>query len=181
MREGALHRSPSVWTWARASLIAAAISLSSQATIVVEGPAGFQAAVEACIERIMTAGGAAAANISNLAASGNVHVIQPGTGYGSTSLNNSDNGHNGTGTGTTVSWDKDWKEKFTGSDIKNDPCANLAHELSHSADADKGICDTTPGHNGIPVEEIKACGVENEFRASEGQPQRETYGGRRLP
>lgn len=153
----------------------------ARATIVVQGPADFQAAVEECLEKILNSGGQAAANLNQLINSGNVHTIKPESGFGSNTPNDFGDAANGTGTGSTTGWDKGWDKPFNGDTTKNDPCANLAHELTHAADADKGIRDPSPGQNEIKKNEIKACGVENEYRANNGLDKRNKYGGKDLP
>lgn len=165
------------------ALIATVLLVSPpvDAHIVVQGPPGFQAEVEDCLEKIMAAGGTAAANVNQLLASGNVHTIKPGTGYGQTDPNSWGNATNGTGTGSTTSWDPSCTDKFIGDTTANEKCANLAHELTHAADCDKGTVDLSPGHNGIIEAEIKACKVENEYRANKGLDKRNKYGGKDLP
>lgn len=168
-----------------AAVVALGVPIPASAHVVIQGggDAGFVAKVEECLDKIAASGGQAATNLTNLINSGNVHTIKKGSGFGSNTPSNGANAANGTGTGSTTSWDPSCTDNFTGDTTKNDPCANLAHELSHAADADKGIRDPSPGQNDIKKNEIKACGVENEYRANQNPPlpKRNKYGGKDLP
>ena len=156
-------------------------ALAVQAQIVIQGDAGFVAKVEECLEKIAASGGQCAAALSQVTGSGNIHTIKEGNkSNGSTPNNESDATDGSTGTGSTTTWDPDYTDNYT-DDVARDPCASLCHEIMHMADFDKGKSDPSAGHNGIPKEEIKACGGENEYREKNGLPKRTKYGGQPLP
>ena len=182
MRRARLTRPQAVTTIA---LLAAVVALGvpASAHVVIQGDPGFVGQVEDCLDKIAASGGQAGANLTQLTNSSNIHSITKGSGVGGTgcTANNHTNESNGKGTGSTTSWDPNLSGKYNGDTTDIDPCAALAHELSHAADADKGIDDDSPGANGIPKDEIKACGVENEYRANQSLPKRNKYGGKDLP
>ena len=157
----------------------------ARAHIVIQGDANFVECVEMCIQKILASGGAAAANINTLVSSSHVHSIKPGTGYGSNTPHDGSKATDptGGGTGSTTEWDKTWNKNYIGDTTKSDPCANLAHELTHAGDANGGTWDCSAGHNGIAKKEVKACGVENEYRANQNPPldKRNKYCGKALP
>ncbi len=166
-----------------AVVVALGVANPASAHVVIQGDAAFVAKVEACLDKIAASGGQAATNLTNLINSSNVHTIKQESGFGSNTPSNGANAMNGTGTGSTTGWDPSCTGNFIGDTTKNDPCANLAHELSHAADADSGTRDPSPGANDIPKNEIKACKVENEYRANQKPPlpKRNKYGGKNLP
>jgi hypothetical protein len=95
------------------------------------------------------------------------------------------NRHNGVGTGTYITAPK---EVITG----KLPEATLAHELGHSADADKGISPVAPGMTPqncrFPTRlldedenENRAVRTENLYNQGMGLPIRTDYGGRPVP
>ncbi len=175
--------SKQILLYAGALLLSGLLSVNpASATIVVDGDAAFQEAVEDCLNKISQSGGAAADNLNNLLNSGNTHSISQGSGNSNTA-SNAANSTNGTGTGSSTKWSPTKKGKYKNDTTERDPCASLAHELSHAADADAGTTDLSSGHNGILEAEIKASGVENEYRANQTPPlpKRNKYCGSSLP
>ncbi len=175
--------SKQILPFAGALLLSVLLSVNpASATIVVDGDPAFQEAVEDCLNKISQSGGAAGDNLDNLMSSGNTHSISQGAGNSNTASNGA-NASNGTGTGSSTKWSPTKTGKYNNDTTERDPCASLAHELSHAADADAGTRDPSPGHNGIKKNEIKASGVENEYRANQTPPlpKRNKYCGSSLP
>jgi NleD-like pathogen effector protein (putative zinc metallopeptidase) len=167
-----------------AAVVALGVPTPASAHVVIQGDAGFVAKVEECLDKIAASGGQAGTNLTNLINNpNNVHTITQGTGFSSSTPSNGANAQNGTGTGSTISWDPSFTGNFTGDTTKRDPCAALAHEMSHSSDFNSGTDNDTTGPNDIPNVEIKACGVENEYRANQKPPlpKRNKWGGKDLP
>lgn len=154
-----------------------------RAHIVIEGSPEFVAEVEECLEKIDNSGGQAAANVDAISSDpNNIHTITEGSGP--VNSNTADDvgkaGGGPPGTGSTTEWDPDLKGDLEPG-VERDPCASLAHELTHAADANAGTRDPSLGHNKIKKNEIKACGVENEYREANGLPKRTEYDGKKLP
>ena len=175
--------SKQILPYAGALLLSALLSMNpTSATIVVDGDGPFQEAVEDCLNKISQSGGAAADNLNNLLNSGNTHSISQGAGNSNTPSNGA-NATNGTGTGSSTKWSPTKKGKYNNDTTERDPCASLAHELSHAADADAGTWDSTVGPSGIKNHEVKASEVENEYRSNQDPPlpERNKYCGLDLP
>lgn len=178
--------------FSRAALVAAILTLGSgaaSADVVITGSDEFIAHVEAALAKIRKAGGPAKDNLDQLEMSMNDHVINENCGLGSSRPANTgdskskDAGGTGKGSGTTVNWDPD--HPYTYKDgVDRDPCAALAHELSHAADADSGTRDPRPDPaSGVKKTEIRATSDENRFRKAMDPPKppRTKYGCKDLP
>lgn len=169
-----------ILTGAWAVVFVLALAPPAAADIVVEGSPGFIQSVEDCFASIQMVGGSAADTLNQLFGSGNTHVIKESSKKNSTSPNDKTKSEDGTGTGSTVTWDPSHKAPYTDG-TPRDPCASLFHELVHAADIDNGNIDPSPGANGIMNAEIKACTEENKYRKANGLPQRKKYGDKDLP
>ncbi|MCO1574238.1 VWD domain-containing protein [Crossiella sp. SN42] len=90
----------------------------------------------------------------------------------------------------TIYWDHDNHKPLHGDPtVSYDPCSALYHELTHAFDGGnnqlaEGECAAAkPGKSGtrVPIRDVRAVRAENEFRASQGFPPRNSYGPRPLP
>ena len=171
-------RTTLIAAWAIVSVLA--FAPLAAADIIIEGSPAFIRQVEACFDKIQKTGGTVAGFLNQLFGSGNTHVIKQSTKKNSTAPNSWTNGQNGTGTGSTVTWDPSFTDPYADG-TRRDPCASLFHELVHAADFDKGTDDGAAGANGIIKAEIKACTEENKYRHGNGLPQRKKYGDKDLP
>ncbi|MCB1058302.1 MAG: hypothetical protein KDD11_22610 [Acidobacteria bacterium] len=177
---------------ARTALVATVLvgsSVSVHADIVINGSDEFIASVEAALEKMRMAGGPSKANLEQLEMSSRDHVISENCGLGSSTPSNTgdskskDAGGTGKGSGTSVKWDPDHAHTYKDG-VDRNPCAALAHELSHAADADSGTRDPRPDPaSGVKNTEIRATGEENQFRKAQKPPlpPRTKYGCKDLP
>jgi len=80
---------------------------------------------------------------------------------------------------TITKYDPDATENVAGD--KRDPKVGLAHELKHDYDRSNGGLRKGTTKNGIKNYEVDAVNVENQVRKKTGEPQRTTYGVKKIP
>lgn len=153
------------------------------------GKSGFVNKVEDCLALFRSLGGEFYEMMHKLENSEFTHTIRFSSGTNKHFPKNSKKaskvgtypGATGTGSGSTIRINPDNTKKFKHEDVERNFCAQLLHELQHACDADQGILDTSKGGNGVKKSEIKACEIENKFRAKQGHKQRTKYGKKLLP
>ena len=162
---------------------------AAEATILIQGDANFQAAVDACREKFNDSDPETKTIIDGLKTPPAVHVhtIKKSDGSNNTDYDNENDandaavGGTGSGTGTTINWNPNNTDPY-GDGTKRDPCASLLHELRHALDGEKGGRDPRiDGPTGIKTNEIEASKEENRYRKKHGLPQRKKYGRKDLP
>ncbi|MGO1053280.1 VWD domain-containing protein [Crossiella sp. CA198] len=96
----------------------------------------------------------------------------------------------GTAEWSSIYWDPSDNSPMIGDPaVSYDPCSALYHELTHAFDAGNnqlpaGECASakpTKAGKRVPTKDVRAVRAENEFRASQGLPPRNNYGGAQLP
>src|SRR3990167_3334637 len=145
-------------------IIAAFILWSPQADakIVVEGDQKFKDEVNDCLNTYGNDEGFVGDVIRELKNSSNEHKIINSPDWTNT-VNNPEDAHDGTGTGTVTRVDKKNLEELVKEidELKNkDFCTALLHELWHAFDADRGEW-TSDEIDGVKRNEIEATLFQN--------------------
>ena len=116
--------------------------------------------------------------VKDIESSNNIHTIQNTSGENSSTPNDEEKAHDGTGTGSLIKYNP---YNSQGPDDERPPFVGLAHEISHSYDADNGGEDY--GKTQIPYNtgrmdivncQLKAVKRENEYRKNINYPRRNT-------
>lgn len=169
-------------------LLVALAAQPVEAGIKVEGSPAFKKIVADCIAHMKATGGTAKAIVEQLESSNNEHIIETlkyQTAFVSqcdpTSPAKAKDPSSG-GSDSVITWGYTSAIKFKDG-VQEVPCKTLLHEMKHSALADTGKVDATPGHNNITKDEIEATKAENEFRVQQKKkhPPRKKYGNADLP
>ncbi|GAA2779429.1 hypothetical protein GCM10010452_03890 [Crossiella cryophila] len=91
---------------------------------------------------------------------------------------------------SSIYWDPSDNSPLIGDPgVSYDACSALYHELTHAFDAGNnqlpegecGAAKPTKAGKRVPTKDVRAVRAENEFRASQGLPPRNNYGGAQLP
>jgi RHS repeat-associated protein len=130
--------------------------------------------------------------VSNLESSKNNHTIRlDKEDFKQNGSNNSpegvvtektnENGEKKMTSGSKTNFDPNATENIRGE--KDDPRAQLAHELSHASDNDNGTRKQGTTKNGVELNEVDAVNVENKIRTNPkvGMDKRTDYSGREIP
>ncbi len=84
------------------------------------------------------------------------------------------------GDGSDIYWDPD--PDFVLDNVPTDGCSALYHELAHAYDIEKGaLGEAYCGDSGVKTKEVRATTAENQYRHSQGLPERKSYHGTTLP
>ncbi len=87
----------------------------------------------------------------------------------------------GRGSGTIITIDPGYKENLAPG-VKADFCSTLIHEMAHAREMHQGKANPRPEPTTqTKTMEVNATSVENQWRATNGLPQRPHYGGDKLP
>ncbi|MEA4887385.1 MAG: RHS repeat-associated core domain-containing protein, partial [Bacteroides graminisolvens] len=118
--------------------------------------------------------------IEDLEESENVHVItKPKKGKHNSTMYSKKKLDDNKPQGSKIFYDPYNKKRKDGTE--RTPRIGLSHELKHSSDLDEGIATSERTGNGILIMDVRAVNTENRIRKKIGEPQRVTYGRKKIP
>ena len=154
-------------------------ALTTSSGAAYTGTNAYVASVKSDLDALRTDHAEAAYRLKTLENSTQIHNIENTSGGNSNTPASGADDRAGNPTGTTTKYDPTNWTNPRGS--RRNPRVALGHELlGHGFDTDQGQTDygTTSGTKNY---EISALNIENKIRASTGDPNKTTYGGRTVP